>query len=74
MKDKPAKSYLTTAQKKALREQHNSIPPDVQAAFDSAFRAWKSTWFSGGLAINSDPHTRTVGKEFDATRGIQPRA
>jgi hypothetical protein len=33
---------------------------------DTAYEAWKSTWFSGGLAISSDPGSRAVGKEFDA--------
>jgi hypothetical protein len=72
MKDKTAKSYLTPAQRKILREQRNQIPEDVQAAFETAFRAWKDTWFRGGLAISSDPHTRTVGKEFDALVAIGP--
>jgi hypothetical protein len=68
MKSTAAKSSLTPAQRKMLREERSHIPADVQAAFETAFPAWKDTWFSGGLAISSDPHTRTVGKEFDARR------
>ncbi len=66
MKEKTAKSYLTRGEKKALREQINLVPADLRAAFETAFREWKGAWFSGGLAISSDPHTRAVGKEFDA--------
>ena len=72
MPGKATKSYLSSAQKKALREQRAAIPAELQTAFDSAFRAWKATWFSGGLAISSDPHTRAVGKEFDALVALGP--
>jgi hypothetical protein len=72
MKNKIAASYLTAAQKKRLRQQRNAISTDLQAAFDAAFSSWKGTWFSGGLAISSDPHSRIVGKDFDALVALGP--
>jgi hypothetical protein len=72
MKEKVVKSYLSTAQKKLLHEQTAALPGDLRTAFQTAFAAWKATWFSGGLAISSDPHTRAVGKEFDALIALGP--
>src|SRR3954471_23436720 len=72
MKKKTVRSYLTAAQKKQLREQRSRIPRQVQNAFDAAFNAWKATWFRGGLAISSNPHTRTVGEEFDSLVQLGP--
>lgn len=72
VKAKNAKSYMSSIQKKVLREQRRAVPIEVQNAFQSAFRAWKETWFAGGLAISSDPHTRTVGKEFDDLIAMGP--
>jgi hypothetical protein len=72
MKERTVKAGLTAAQKKNLRGQVNRVPPDVRSAFATAFEAWKRTWFSGGLAISSDPHTRAVGREFDALIALGP--
>jgi hypothetical protein len=72
MKEKAAKSYLSAAQRKSLREQCAAVPASVRAAFESAFARWKDTWFSGGLAMSSDPHTRAVGKEFDTLIALGP--
>jgi hypothetical protein len=72
MKEKTVKSYLSPAQKKLLREQQATIPQELQVAFAEGFNAWKATWFSGGLAVSSDPHTRAVGKEFDALIALGP--
>jgi hypothetical protein len=69
---KTAKSYLSTAQRRALREECAKVPEQVRATFDQAFAAWKSSWFNGGLAISSDPHTRTVGREFDQLIALGP--
>jgi hypothetical protein len=66
MKEKAAKSYLSAHQKQLLNKQEAEIPSEVCAAFEAAFSAWKDSWFRGGLAVSSDPHTRAVGKEFDA--------
>jgi hypothetical protein len=71
--ERPRKSPLTGAQKKALRDQRSGVPAELRAAFDAAFNAWKETWFSGGLAISSDPHKRAVGKEFDALIALGPQ-
>jgi hypothetical protein len=72
MKEKAAKSYLSAAQKRAHNEQRDQVPEQLQADFDKAFAAWKSTWFSGGLAISSNPHTRAIGKEYDALIALGP--
>jgi hypothetical protein len=72
MTEKARKSYVTTAQRKQLRDQIAAIPPDVRSAFPAAFRAWKETWYRGGLAISSDPHTRAGGPEFDALIALGP--
>jgi hypothetical protein len=72
MQEKMVKSYLSPAQKRALSHECAQIPPEIRAAFDRAFAAWKATWFSGGLAISSNPHTRAVGKEYDALIAFGP--
>jgi hypothetical protein len=72
MKEKLAKSYLSAAQKQLLHKQQAEIPAKMRTAFNSAFPAWKDTWFSGSLAVSSDPHTRALGKEFDALIALGP--
>jgi hypothetical protein len=66
VKEKLSRSYLTAPQRQLLQRQEAEVPADVRTAFEAAFNAWKETWFSGGLAVSSDPHTRAVGTEFDA--------
>jgi hypothetical protein len=72
MKEKVTRSYLSAAQKRALNEEKKEILEELRAAFDQAFAAWKRTWFSGGLAISSNPHTRAVGTEYDALIALGP--
>jgi hypothetical protein len=72
MKEKGPKSALSAAQKKALRQERSTLPAGLQTAFDAAFDAWKESWFRGGLAMSSNPRTRTVGKEFDALIALGP--
>jgi hypothetical protein len=72
MKEKTAKSYLSTAQRRTLLDERDRIPADRRMMFEKAFRAWKSTWFSGGLAIDSNPHSRSVGREYDALIALGP--
>jgi hypothetical protein len=72
MKERTARTYLTTAQRRALNLELESIPHDRRAAFETAFEAWKSTWFRGGLAIDSNPHSRAVGQEYDALIALGP--
>ena len=72
MKQRTAKSYLSAAQKHALADEREGVPEKIRAQFDKAFAAWKNTWFSNGLAISSDPHTRAVGKEYDALIALGP--
>jgi hypothetical protein len=72
MKEKTAKSYLSPAQRRLLNEERARVPAALRATFDKAFAAWKNTWFSGGLAVSSDPHTRAVGKEYDALLALGP--
>jgi hypothetical protein len=72
MKEKHGKPYLSAAQEQLLHKQQSEISAEVRSAFDSAFRAWKDSWFRGGLAASSDPHTRAVGREFDALIALGP--
>jgi hypothetical protein len=72
MKEKLAKSYLSATRKKKLQSQIVAVPRELRSKFETAFSAWKDTWFKGGLAVSSDPHTRAVGKEFDALVALGP--
>jgi hypothetical protein len=72
MKEKSAKSYMSPAQRRAVHAERDRVSQEVRSAFEDAFAAWKNTWFSGGLGISSDPHTRTVGKEYDALVALGP--
>jgi len=72
VKEKDQKSYLSASQKKSLGAERDAIAPELRKAFEEAFDAWKQTWFSGGLAINSNPHSRTIGKEYDALIALGP--
>ncbi len=72
MNEKVARSYLSPAQKRVLNEQMANVPDRLRSEFQKAFAAWKATWFSGGLAVNSDPHSRTIGKEYDALIALGP--
>jgi hypothetical protein len=68
-----AKSYISTAQRRALAREREGITGELRSAFEKAFAAWKSTWFSGSLAISSNTQTRTVGKEYEALIALGPR-
>lgn len=70
-KDKRAMK-LTSSQMSLLKESVAGVPKDLQLNFESAFSAWKKTWFEGGLAINSDPHSRARGKDFDVLVSLGP--
>jgi hypothetical protein len=72
MKEKDQKSYLSGPQKKALGAEREAVDPDLRRAFEEAFAAWKQTWFSGGLAVNSNPHSRAIGKEYDTLIALGP--
>jgi hypothetical protein len=72
MNEKLTKSYLSVSQKKLLQKEEADISAKVRTAFETAFSAWQETWFSGGLAVSSDPHTRAVGREFDALIALGP--
>ena len=72
MSEKTVKSYLSAAQRKALTEERGAISSQLRTAYESAFAAWKASWFRGGLAINSNPHSRAVGEEYDALIAMGP--
>jgi hypothetical protein len=72
MKEREMKSYLTAPQRKALGAESEAISADLRQAFEQAFQSWKLTWFSGGLAVNSNLHSRAVGKEYDALIALGP--
>jgi hypothetical protein len=72
MKEKESKSYLSASQKKALSAEREAIAADLKDAFEKAFKAWKQSWFRGGLAVNSNPQSRAVGEEYDALIALGP--
>lgn len=72
MKEKAFKSYMTAAQRKALAGEREQIAAELRIAYERAFAAWKATWFRGGLAISSNPHTRAVGEEYDTLIAMGP--
>lgn len=72
MREKLPKSYLSPHQRQLLHKQEAEVPANVRVAFATAFSAWKESWFRGGLAVSSDPHTRAVGPEFDALIALGP--
>jgi hypothetical protein len=67
------KATTTARERTALKSIAAEVDAKTRQAFQTAFAAWKKTWFEGGLAISSDPHTRTVGREFDALVALGPR-
>lgn len=64
---------VTTRERSAVKRLVSEVESETRQAFRAAFAAWKKTWFAGSLAISSDPHTRTVGKEFDALVALGPK-
>ena len=72
MKQKTVRSYMSVTQRKTLADERERISAEQRSAYTAAFAAWKATWFSGGLAINSNPHSRTIGKEYDALIAMGP--
>lgn len=72
VKEKEPRSYLSGPQKKTLVAEREAIDPELRMSFETAFEAWKQTWFGGGLAINSNPQARSIGKEYDALIALGP--
>jgi outer membrane protein assembly factor BamB len=72
MKEKSVRSYMSATQRRALDEEREKVPQEVRVAFELAFSVWKNAWFGGGLAMSSNPHTRAVGKEYDALIALGP--
>jgi hypothetical protein len=72
LKDVTAITPMSTEHQEDLKKATAEISPELRRVFTEAFGEWKTTWFQGGLAISSDPHTRAVGKEFDALVAIGP--
>jgi hypothetical protein len=64
---------VTTKERSALKRIASEVDAESRLAFRAAFAAWKKTWFEGGLAISSDPHSRAVGREFDALVAFGPK-
>jgi len=67
------KATITAKERGALKSIAADVDAKTKRAFETDFPAWKKTWFEGGLAISSDPHTRTVGREFDALVALGPK-
>ena len=72
MKQKTVRSYMSSTQRKTFADERERISIEQRSAYTAAFAAWKATWFSGGLAVNSNPHSRTIGKEYDALIAMGP--
>ena len=70
---KTMKATITAKERSTLKSIAAEVDARTKEAFQTAFAAWKKTWFEGGLAISSDPHTRTVGREFDALVALGPK-
>lgn len=65
---------LSSYEKSVLKKYISSnVPKDVQTTFEKYFAAWKMTWFTGDLAINSNPHSRAHGKDFDDLVALGPQ-
>jgi hypothetical protein len=64
---------ITTKERSAVKRIASEVERQTRQDFRVAFAAWKKTWFEGGLAISSDPHTRAVGKEFDSLVALGPK-
>ncbi|HEV2804457.1 MAG TPA: hypothetical protein VGW57_05925 [Chthoniobacterales bacterium] len=63
---------LTVGDRSALEHLAAGVPEDLRQAYETAFAAWKATWFSGNLALDSNPYSRASGREFDALLGLGP--
>ncbi len=64
-KDMTTIAPLNTEHLAILKQAAAGISPELREQFATAFAAWKATWYAGNLAINSDPHARASGVEFD---------
>jgi hypothetical protein len=67
------KATITAKERASLKMIAADVDAKSKQAFQTAFASWKKTWFWGGLAISSDPHTRAVGREFDALVALGPK-
>ncbi len=63
---------MNAERQEALLRAAANLSPEIRQAYADKFARWKSTWFAGGLAINSDPHSRASGKDFDALIAMGP--
>ena len=64
---------LSKSEKTALRNDTSSIPDEVRSEFQSAFEAWRKSWFAGSLAIDSNPYSRAHGSDFDKLVALGPQ-
>jgi hypothetical protein len=72
-KVKQMSATITAKESLAAKRIASEVDTEMRQAFRVAFAAWKKTWFEGGLAISSDPHTRAVGKDFDTLVALGPK-
>ena len=64
---------LTDEERSILERAVAEMPSELRQAYSEAFSAWKSTWFSGSLAIDSNPYSRAHGAEFDRLIALGPQ-
>lgn len=55
---------FTDEEKRLLQGIIKPIPKSLVENFETAFKAWKATWFKDEMALISDPYKRLEAKEF----------
>jgi hypothetical protein len=56
-----------------LKQETESVSKEIAAKFHETFAAWKNSWFTGSLSIDSNPYSRAKGREFDALVELGPQ-
>ncbi|MCX7099363.1 MAG: hypothetical protein NTV43_15815 [Methylococcales bacterium] len=56
---------IDSTQLEILKKVTANVSPKLRQQFETAFVAWKDTWYAGSLSINSNPNARATGNAFD---------
>ena len=62
-----------TAESEAVASRVSNIADENRSDFEEKFNAWKATWFSGVMAVSSNPYSRTNSIEFAALISLGPK-
>ena len=57
--------FLSSQERDLLNQAATTIPKSVSQDFESAFQAWKNTWFEGNMGYSSNTYHRASNKAFD---------